>query len=480
MPLLMMHKYARCCAWCLVLPSVLWLSSCATDNVAAIKPSLEPASGVPDLSKSEAIASEEEINAVIASVDDKVEEDDEGSEETQGAGIGDEISHATSQQIPLELNDEVQRWITYFSGKDRERFQRFLERGERFRPQITAVLRDQGIPTEIYYQAMIESGFSSAATSRASAVGVWQFMRETGRRYGLRVDSYVDERRDPMRSTIAASLYLKDLYNVFQSWYLAMAAYNAGENRILSSIMRAKSRDFWAIARARALPEETLNYVPKFLAATTIGHDPRRFGFAELKFEALPQLVSVPVPSPVHLADIAAVAGISLAALRDYNPHLIRGITPPGVRTYRIWVPIDQAPSLEAKSDTLAALRVKGVPAVAALDVGKIRPQYHTVARGETLAKVAALYGLSVRQLKRTNHLRSSRLTRGTRLLLETSQDDKSQVLALKQYKVRDGDSLRSIARHFGVSIGSLKRMNGLRRNGVATGQVLKVEDRRG
>ena len=479
MPLLMMQKYARCRAWCFVLPSALWFSSCATDNIATIKPSLETGAGTPNLSKSEAVASEEEINAVIASVDDKVEEDDEGSE-TQGAVIEGEISHATSQTIPLELNDEVQRWITYFSGKDRERFQRFMERGERFRPQITTILRDQGIPPEIYYQAMIESGFSSAATSSASAVGVWQFMRETGRRYGLRVDAYVDERRDPMRSTIAASLYLKDLYNVFQSWYLAMAAYNAGENRILSSIMRAKSRDFWAIARARALPEETLNYVPKFLAATTIGHDPQRFGFSDLKFEALPQMVSVPVPSPVRLTDIAAVAGIPLAALRDYNPHLIRGITPPGMRTYRIWVPIEQAHSLEAKADTLAALRVKGVPTLAALDAGKIRPQYHTVARGETLAKVAALYGLSMRQLKRSNHLRSNRLTRGTRLLLEASQDDKSQVLALKQYKVRDGDSLRSIARHFGVSIGSLKRMNGLRRNSVASGQVLKVEDRRG
>ena len=474
------QKSSRRCASLSVLSVAMALSACASSGSGPAAATTESAvAQVSELAKVEPVASEEEINAVIASVDDKVEEDDDEGE-TESAAVGDEISHATSQKIPLELNDEVQHWITYFSGKDRERFQRFMERGERFRPQITAVLRDQGMPTEIYYQAMIESGFSSAATSRASAVGVWQFMRETGRRYGLRIDNYVDERRDPMRSTIAASLYLKDLYNVFQSWYLAMAAYNAGENRILSSIMRAKTRDFWEIARARALPEETLNYVPKFLAATTIGHDPQKFGFAALNFDALPQLVSVPVPSPVRLADVAAISGVTLAALREYNPHLIRGITPPGVSTYRIWVPIDQAAALEGKSETLTALRVKGVSPVTALVAANLRPQYHTVARGETLAKVAALYGLSVRQLKQTNHLRSNRLTRGTRLLLEANPDDKRLAAALKQYKVREGDSLRSIARHFGVSIGSLKRMNGLRRNGVATGQVLKVEDRRG
>ena len=191
----------------------------------------------------------------------------------------DEITDATAGKLPLEINQEVERWIDFFTVKDRERFQRFLERGEKYKPQIMAALREQGVPPEIYYQAMIESGFATSATSRAKAVGIWQFMRETGRRYGLRVDSYVDERRDPLRSTVAAALYMKDLYNVFHSWYLAVAAYNAGEGRIMNTIMRSKTRDFWEMARRKVLPNETMNYIPKFIAATMIGTDPQKYGF---------------------------------------------------------------------------------------------------------------------------------------------------------------------------------------------------------
>jgi len=417
--------------------------------------------------------SENHIDEVMVSVDNQVEDqDEEPSEQEDEKDVGDEISHATTEKLPLVINADVQRWIDYFTTKNRERFQRFLERGEKYKPMVSAVLREQGIPTEIFYQAMIESGFATQARSHAAAVGIWQFIRGTGHRYGLRVDNYVDERRDPMRSTIAAAIYLKDLYNVFQSWYLAIAAYNAGEGRIMNAIMKAKTRDFWTMVKMGALPEETMQYIPKFLAATIIGHDPAKYGFDDLKSEIMPMLVSVSVPSPVRLSDVARVTEIPLAALKEFNPQLLRGMTPPGRPTYRIWVAKDQAEGVEDRIDELAALRLKGARAV--VQTGGSghgsRPHYYTVVAGDTLARVANRYGMSVRQVKRINHLRSHLIRPGMKLVLwETSKT------RTKRYRVQRGDNLGAIARRFGVRIEDLRRLNRLKRNRVYAGQLLKI-----
>lgn len=421
---------------------------------------------------------EQEIDTVIASVDDRIEEEDLQAE-SQGGPTPDDTGLTQGQKITLEMNADVQRWIDYFSVKDKERFQRFLERGERFKPQVLAVLKDQGIPPEIFYQAMIESGFATAATSRAAAVGIWQFIGGTGRRYGLRVDAYVDERRDPMRATIAAALYLKDLYNVFQSWYLAMAAYNAGEGRIMGAIMRAKTRDFWEMAKQRALPEETINYVPKFLAAAMIGRNPKKFGFDLQTTGSVPPLVSVPVPSPVKLSDIANLSGIPVETLREHNPHLMRGLTPPGVATYRIWVPKTQALALEGIQESLVQLKVKSVQVAA---VSQARPHYHVVGAGETLARIAAMYGISVKQLRRLNHIKHGRIVQGTRLVLwkEAAEPGSSLAKPSSRYKVKRGDNLDSIARRFGVTVEDLKRLNRIKRGRVYVGQILRLGDQKG
>lgn len=152
-------------------------------------------------------------------------------------------------RIPVELNEHVQRWITYFTERDRERFQRFLNRGQLYRDVVENVLEENDLPAELYYLAMIESGFRTDAHSHASAVGVWQFIPGTARRYGLRIDRYVDERRDPIRATEAAAKYLRDLYNVFGSWHLAMAAYNAGEIRVLRAVFKGRTRNFWELIK---------------------------------------------------------------------------------------------------------------------------------------------------------------------------------------------------------------------------------------
>lgn len=490
------------------LASFIVMTACAGDgqDQSSAQPGLEATAAAPALDD----ASDEEGTGAAPAIDsetldNKIVETDLNAEPSN---VGDEIS-ADSTQLPLELNKAVENWIEYFTVRDPERFRRFLERGEKYRGMITAVLKEQGVPTEIYYLAMIESGFATAAKSRAKAVGIWQFMKGTGKRYGLRIDSYVDERRDPMRATVAAALYLKDLHNVFQNWYLAMAAYNAGEGRIVSAIMRAKTRDFWEIARQRALPQETMHYIPKFLAATTIGHNLRKYGLEDFKPDVRPAIAPVAVPSPVRLVDLANVSGVDLNLLRELNPHLLKGMTPPGVRNYRVWVPRDQLAQVEAQNEKLANLRVKGLRAVASVDGedssrrrgnGAIARTsfdsdggellYHRVQRGDTLAKIASRYGTSVKNLRNTNKLRGHRLMVGSRLLVakkvglaaaesnvsEVSNNAKLENAATpKRYRVQRGDSLDGIARRFNLSVDNLKKHNRLNRNRIYAGQVLRI-----
>lgn len=430
-------------------------------------------------------SSSDQIDAAVTSAEKLVEQQPAFVE----ADVGDEISNATTRQIPIEINEDVERWVEYFTVRDRERFKRFLERGSRYKSMITAVLKDQGIPTELYYQAMIESGFTVHATSTASAVGIWQFIPGTGRRYGLRIDHYVDERRDPMRATIAAALYMKDLYNVFQDWYLALGAYNAGEGRILGSIMRSKTRDFWEMVRKRSLPVETMNYIPKFIAATTIGHDLKRYGFDDLALEIPSQLVAVYVASPVKMADIARVSGIPLDTLNEYNPNIRRGVTPPGQDTYRLWVPKDLQDKLASKQEQIASLRLRNLRYVAATDNGgSVAATVHTVRRGEHLSLISKKYNMTVVQLKRLNNLKSNQLRVGQRLKVSSAAVVASENAAVKtqaartvvKYRVQRGDNLGKIARKFNTSVPEIKRLNNMKRNTIAVGQVITVNNRKG
>lgn len=490
------------------LVSFIGITACAGDgrDQSQMQPGLAATSAAADEA-----GDEDETTAVAPTIDSETLESKivETDLNAEPSNVGDEIS-ADSSQLPLELNKAVENWIDYFTVRDPERFRRFLERGEKYRGMITAVLKEQGVPTEIYYLAMIESGFATAAKSRAKAVGIWQFMKGTGKRYGLRIDSYVDERRDPMRATVAAALYLKDLHNVFQNWYLAMAAYNAGEGRIVSAIMRAKTRDFWEIARQRALPQETMHYIPKFLAATTVGHNLRKYGLEDYKPDVRPVIAPVALPAPVRLVDIANLSGIDINLLRELNPHLLKGMTPPGVRSYRVWVPRDQVTQVEAQSEKLASLRVKGLRAIAGIDgedMSRRRGRgaatrtgldgdsgeviYHRVQRGDTLGKIAARYGTSIKTLRTTNKLRGHRLAIGSRLVVgqksapsvaesnnaNAANSNANAELAgvPKRYRVQRGDSLDAIARRFNMSVENLKKHNRLSRNRIYAGQMLRI-----
>lgn len=387
------------------------------------------------------------------------------SEKVEIGSEQDEINESIMEGIPVEINKEVERWIEVFTGKHHDMFQRYLNRGEYYKNMIASTLRDQGVPTELYYLAMIESGFSTSAYSKAKAMGIWQFIKGTGHRYGLRIDRYVDERRDPIRATISAAMYLNDLNNVFDSWYLAMAAYNAGELRILRAIMKGKTRDFWQLARGKFLPSETMNYIPKFLAALTIGKNPEKYGFTIEAPKKPFDLVSVKVPAPTKLHRIAQFSDISLSEIKKHNPHLRRSMTPPGSKDYLLWLPKENQTLISENYSKIGKYRMNiRAPRV------QLARRYHRVRRGETLASISKRYGISIRKLKSLNGIRSHRIYAGSRLIIKTPKASYGS-----KYRVRKGDNLNLIARKFNTSVYRIKSLNKLNNNRIYAGQLLRV-----
>jgi len=325
---------------------------------------------------------------------------------------------------------------------------------------------------------MIESGYSTKATSIAKAAGVWQFIPGTAKRYGLEVNSFTDERRDPIRATEAAARYLRDLYNVFGSWHLALAAYNAGEYRILGAVLRGKSRDFWNLIQAGTLPSETADYVPKFIAAMMIGENPSAYGFRDPQIKVkYPDLKTIEVPTPIHLKDIAAVFQIPLNELERYNPNIRKHITPPQYKTYEIWIPEQKLSESNNLLPLLSQYQLKhrnfhekSQALVSSEEDGN--RHYYVVKPNDTLKKIAKKYRVSVRYLKKINHLKSSQLTAGTSIRIHSNQ---YQAQTLIRYRVRKGDQLSLIAKKFGISIQDILSINVLNKNKLNVGQVLRI-----
>jgi membrane-bound lytic murein transglycosylase D len=249
------------------------------------------------------------------------------------------IPKLKNRSIPNESNFQIRRWVRFFTIEDRERFDRFLARGARYRDLVQNILSENDVPPEMYFLAMIESGYASRARSNARAVGIWQFMPSTARQYGLRVDREVDERLDIVRSTKAAAHYLAALEEEFGTWYLAMAAYNCGEGRVRSAIRRYHTHDFWQLARRGALPGETAQYIPKFQAAMQIARDPSTYGFSRKTYYEFPDMKTVRVPQRLGLSEIAKRQRVPLATLKALNPHLTRNRTPKAHHGYDVWVP---------------------------------------------------------------------------------------------------------------------------------------------
>jgi membrane-bound lytic murein transglycosylase D len=241
--------------------------------------------------------------------------------------------------LPMAYNDEVKTWVKYFQGPGRNSFKKWLERSNKYIPRIQSILQEEGLPRDLVYMAMIESGFSSHAVSSASAVGPWQFIQPTAERYGLKVNWWLDERKDFDKSTRAAAKYLKFLYAEFKAWYLVAAGYNTGENRIIRLIERHQTTNFWTLANRGALVDETKNYVPKLIAATLIAKAPNLYGFREMSLQEPLDNDYFYVPGGTDLKSVADHLGVTFAFMQELNPDLIRAYVPSHVGTYRIRIP---------------------------------------------------------------------------------------------------------------------------------------------
>ena len=433
------------------------------------------------------------------------------------------IDHADFD-LPIHDNARVRFWLDVYQGRAKSRFTTWLSRKSAYEPMIRERLRARGLPEDLVYLALVESGFETNAVSRAKAVGMWQFMQATARGYGLEVSDYVDERRDPVRATEAAVAYLTELYRRFGSWYLAAAAYNSGETRIERLLREhaggARGDDalFWQIEDA--LPKETRDYVPMIVAAAIAGKYPERFGFDGVKPQSPADLAVVTIPEETDLKVVARLTKLSVEEVQRLNPHLRRTSTPPG-RQVRLYLP--------------AAIQAEFATAYASLAPEQRMPRAtHVVQAGETLSRIAVKYGTTVAVLRELNDIADPNTVRtGRKLRLpagegtartvaagdatKSSATEKPETAAPKnapgatavktapastnwqgpngqgtngqgtnghatpaEHVVRAGESLWNIARAAGVTVEDLRRWNRLEADAVIQpGQKLRLSGQR-
>jgi membrane-bound lytic murein transglycosylase D len=437
------------------------------------------------------------------------------------------LANAVTWDIDVETynsHHRVQWYLDFFLGRGRERMGIWLNRMQRYEPMVRERLAREGLPGDLVYLALIESGFSNTATSRAKAVGMWQFMKGTAKYYDLRVDSWVDERRDPFLATDAAARHLRDLNTRFGSLYLAAAAYNAGSGRVSRGLRRLRHEDsdqtsdaaFFRLYDTRLLRRETKDYVPKLIAAAVIAKEPARYGFTVTAAEPL-VYDSIVVPTMTGLDVIARLADTTVAAIRELNPQFLRLATPPAkasvvrlpagrgpatVTAYADLPPEKRVTFVEhfvARGETMGGIarkyrvssrlladanpRVNSrrlrigqrliVPTGGAISSSMARRMsdplpaagtnssgYHRVKRGETLSEIADEYGVSQRDLRLWNKLDAKGRIRAGQRLRVSAPRDKTS--SARTHVVRRGDTLSGLAKRYGVTVADLRKENGL------------------
>ncbi len=374
--------------------------------------------------------------------------------------------------IPVRWDDRVIVYLDRFrsDGKWRKIIRSWMSRTERYGPEIRRVLRERGMPEDLQYVAMIESGYNPKAVSGAGAVGLWQFMPATGQEYGLVRTKWVDQRRNPELSTVAAAEYLSDLEERLGSWYLAMAAYNMGYGALTKSMKKYNTNDYWKLAGYEAgLPWGTVNYVPKILAAAIVGRNREAFGMGDLDYESPIEYDVAIVPKSCKLGRVAKAAGVKLDDVVRLNPELKKNVVPPDMLPYPVRIPDGRGPAFE-----------KGWPAQEA-KLKALKP--YEVKFGDTLTRIAKISGSSINELAKLNDIeKKDRLTAGEVILVpagpppKEGSDLQDEALAVAVpsvqfvypghrrvfYEIIDGDSLGVIAAYFGVTVDDLAIWNEL------------------
>jgi len=426
-----------------------------------------------------------------------------------------EVIEQKDFDIPIVVNRAVKDWMTYYLGPGRRTFEVYLSRSARFEAMIRKEFAARGLPQDLIYIAMIESGFVADAFSKSGACGIWQIMPSTARLYDVRQDWWVDDRRDPIRSTQAAASLLLDLKKSWGDWYLALAAYNGGGRMVKRGMNQTGSSDFWTIARSGVLAGETRNYVPKFIAATILGKYREVYGFADVKYLPSEQLDVVELGGGATVAQLAQCGGISERELRSTNPGLLRNATPP--EGYPLRLPlgareafvtcISEANLFQSMSfkkhvvlkgevmssicerydvaqdivlrtndrDDPNQLRAGETLLIPIMDsvADAETVQSHTVARGDTLSGLATKYSVSVQQIQDWNSLSTVTIHVGQQLEIGVPGSSRGLETA---YKVQAADTLSSIAIRYGVTVSELQRWNQLHYGTlIRVGQQLTV-----
>jgi len=365
--------------------------------------------------------------------------------------------------FPITVNKQVQFYLDTFQGRQKKYFKKWLAWSGKYLPAIHREFKEAGLPQDLVYLAMIESGFNPSAYSRSHAVGLWQFIKGTGRHYGLRIDSWVDERREPEKATRAAAAYLGTLYNEFGDWYLAVAAYNAGEGKIRRAIKRYKTRDFWELAQYKYLRLETKRYVPKLIAAIIIAREPAKYGFTDIDYQSSTPFELVTVPPRTDLAAVAVAAGTKTKTIRKLNNELKKNQTPPNIKAYRIKVPQGSRQLVAANLKRLQPVITTGY-------------KTHTVRKGDTLGRICRTYNLNKKTLLKANNLHSAKLEKGRRLripyrttryilLKEGETLSRRYAMAGKNnplilHKLKKGETLSKISKQYNVPVEIIMQWN--------------------
>ncbi len=432
-------------------------------------------------------------------------DDQEIKQEVGEAEIDVELPDSEKDGTPYVKNflsnkktKRMQFWVDYFTKQQRDRFQRFINNGEEYRHHIEKIFVQNGLPKELYFVGLIESGYYLGARSHAAAVGPWQFIKGTGKRYGLKISHEVDERQDLFKASRAAARYFKDLHNVFSSWELALSAYNAGEYGIIRRIMKHGTRDFYELSRNKQLPSETINYVPKVLAAMHVVKNAEKYGFVIPKkkhrlFDST-ELRAVNKNEPI--SKISRKFGISTSLLKKLNPELRRSSTPRHFAgTYYIRVPQSKynytstETTLETNQEETTVALLPNRPERRIELTKRIAketkaPQLHVVKKGETILALSRKYKIAAKKIAEINGLKSwkTNLKIGQKLALTgKTQTQNGLNVRIKNtpiiYKVRPGDKLADLARVFDIKVSKIKRANNLKRGKITAGQRILLPD---
>ncbi len=378
----------------------------------------------------------------------------------------------TEHDLPIELNDRILSFIELFQGNMRTFMQESLHRGAKYMPMVQSVFRQEGVPLDLAYLAIVESGFKNTALSRASARGMWQFMPATGKQFGLTQNWFIDERADPEQATVAAARYLKQLNKMFDGdWNLAMASYNAGPGRLQRAVKASRINDYWELTEtSKFLPKETRNYVPMIMAAVIIAKNPTQYGF-EPGVNSPFAYDRVTLPNALDLRTIAEWTATSIEEIRDLNPELRRTITPVG--THELKVPVGMAAIVQARL-------AEAGPATFA------RFERYSVRRRETMVTVARKFKVTTADLAQANSLTTgSKLKVGQSLMIpravsaalasRPAETPQPVVMSARTYRVKSGDTLAAIARQFDTTVNDIKRWNSLTSNRIDVGDRLTI-----